>query len=124
MYAIGGRGGSVYHVTSLEDYSAEEAPVPGTFRYGLTEVDGPRTIVFDVSGTINLKSRLTCSDPYVTIAGQTAPGKGILSVVLLSVWQATASHASSVCAVDIIMTMWLIRLKDSTVLVWPATIMR
>ncbi len=77
-YAIGGRGGSVYHVTSLEDYSAEEAPVPGTFRYGLTEVDGPRTIVFDVSGTINLKSRLTCSDPYVTIAGQTAPGKGIL----------------------------------------------
>lgn len=77
-YAIGGRGGSVYHVTSLEDYATGDTPVPGTFRYGLTEVDGPRTIVFDVSGTINLKARLTCSDPYVTIAGQTAPGKGIL----------------------------------------------
>lgn len=77
-YAIGGRGGSVYHVTSLEDYATGDTPVPGTFRYGLTEVDGPRTIVFDVSGTINLKARLTCSDSYVTIAGQTAPGKGIL----------------------------------------------
>jgi len=77
-YAIGGRGGTVYHVTSLEDYAPEEAPVPGTFRYGIKEVSGPRTIVFDVAGTITLKARLTCSDPYVTVAGQTAPGKGIL----------------------------------------------
>lgn len=77
-YAIGGRGGVVYHVTSLEDYASDEAPVPGTFRYGIREVNGPRTIVFDVAGTITLKARLTCSDPYVTVAGQTAPGKGIL----------------------------------------------
>ena len=77
-YAIGGRGGVVYHVTSLEDYSGEGAPIPGTFRYGINEVEGPRTIVFDVEGTIQLKARLTCSDPYVTVAGQTAPGKGIL----------------------------------------------
>ena len=78
-YAIGGRGGVVYHVTSLEDYvEGSENPIPGTFRYGIREVDGPRTIVFDVEGTINLKARLTCSDPYVTVAGQTAPGKGIL----------------------------------------------
>lgn len=78
-YAIGGRGGSVYHVTSLEDYAeGTESPIPGTFRYGIREVKGPRTIVFDVEGTIQLKARLTCSDPYVTIAGQTAPGKGIL----------------------------------------------
>ena len=77
-YAIGGRGGVVYHVTSLEDYSGEDAPIPGTFRYGINEVEGPRTIVFDVEGTIQLKARLTCSDPYVTVAGQTAPGKGIL----------------------------------------------
>ncbi len=77
-YATGGRGGVVYHVTSLDDYSGDEAPIPGTFRYGIKEVKGPRTIVFDVAGTITLKSRLTCSDPYVTVAGQTAPGKGIL----------------------------------------------
>ena len=78
-YAIGGRGGVVYHVTSLEDYvEGTDTPIPGTFRYGIREVKGPRTIVFDVEGTIQLKARLTCSDPYVTIAGQTAPGKGIL----------------------------------------------
>lgn len=77
-YATGGRGGVVYHVTSLDDYSDGEAPIQGTFRYGIKEVKGPRTIVFDVAGTITLRSRLTCPDPYVTIAGQTAPGKGIL----------------------------------------------
>ena len=75
-FAIGGRGGSVYHVTSLDDDASN--PQPGTFRYGITKIKGPRTIVFDVAGTIYLKARLTCSDPYVTIAGQTAPGRGIL----------------------------------------------
>ena len=74
-YAIGGRGGIVYHVTSLED--DVENPAEGTFRYGITKVKGPRTIVFDVCGYITLKGRLTCSDPYVTVAGQTAPGEGI-----------------------------------------------
>lgn len=75
-FAIGGRGGSVYHVTSLDDDL--DNPLPGTFRYGITKVSGPRTIVFDVAGVIYLKGRLTCSDPYVTIAGQTAPGNGIM----------------------------------------------
>lgn len=74
-FAIGGRGGTVYHVTSLDD--DVNNPAEGTFRYGITKVSGPRTIVFDVSGYITLKGRLTCSDPYVTIAGQTAPGEGI-----------------------------------------------
>ena len=75
-FAIGGRGGSVCHVTSLDD--DVQNPLPGTLRHALTRVTGPRTIVFDVAGTIGLKGRLTCSDPYVTIAGQTAPGRGIL----------------------------------------------
>lgn len=74
-YAIGGRGGGVYHVTSLDD--DVDNPAEGTFRYGITKVEGPRTIVFDVCGYITLKGRLTCSDPYVTVAGQTAPGEGI-----------------------------------------------
>lgn len=75
-FAVGGRGGTVYHVTSLDDDPA--SPQPGTFRYGITRVHGPRTIVFDVAGTIHLKARLTCSDKYVTIAGQTAPANGIM----------------------------------------------
>ncbi len=72
-YAIGGRGGVVYHVTSLADDGSE-----GTLRYGLKEVKGPRTIVFDVAGVISLKSRLSISDKFVTVAGQTAPGNGIM----------------------------------------------
>ena len=73
-YAQGGRGGVVYHVTSL----ADDASTPGTLRYGLEKLTGPRTIVFDVSGVIPLTSTLTCSDSYVTIAGQTAPGIGVM----------------------------------------------
>ena len=77
-YAIGGRGGSVYHVTTLEDNGDDENPIHGSFRYGIKKVTGPRTIVFDVGGVIALKNRLTCSDKYVTVAGQTAPGNGIM----------------------------------------------
>lgn len=77
-YAIGGRDGVVYHVTSLADNGDDDAPTPGTLRYGIKKVSGPRTIVFDVGGVITLKNRLTCSDKYVTIAGQTAPGHGIM----------------------------------------------
>ena len=77
-YAIGGRGGQVVHVTSLEDTATEGVPDQGTLRYALETVTGPRTVVFDVSGVINLTKQIVVNEPYVTIAGQTAPGDGIL----------------------------------------------
>ena len=70
-FAIGGRGGSVYHVTSLSSDN-----VPGTLKYGLL-LDEPHTIVFDVSGIIDLGFEAIFTKPYITIAAQTAPGKGI-----------------------------------------------
>jgi hypothetical protein len=69
-YSNGGRGGKVISVTSLEDDG------PGTLREAC-ETGGARIIVFKVSGIIRLKSPLIVRAPYLTIAGQTAPGDGI-----------------------------------------------
>ena len=76
-YAKGGRGGRVIQVTNLEDYDpAAEAVIPGSFRAACM-AEGPRIIVFRTSGTIQLKAPLHITEPYCTIAGQTAPGDGI-----------------------------------------------
>jgi hypothetical protein len=82
-FAVGGRGGKVLEVTNLEDYisdrndpSKSEPVIPGSLRAAV-EADGPRTIVFRVGGTIQLKGPLVIKNPYCTVAGQTAPGDGI-----------------------------------------------
>ena len=71
-FAQGGRGGSVYHVTSLSNDN-----VPGTLKYGLVSITEPHTIVFDVSGLIVMDFGSLFAKSNITIAAQTAPGKGI-----------------------------------------------
>ena len=69
-HSFGGRGGKVFVVTSLADSG------PGTLREACDAV-GPRIVVFDAAGIIHLKSPLRIRAPYITIAGQTAPGDGV-----------------------------------------------
>ena len=70
MYTPGGRGGKVILVTSLADRG------PGTLREAC-ETGGARIVVFQVSGLIRLETPINVRAPYLTIAGQTAPGDGI-----------------------------------------------
>lgn len=70
QWAKGGRGGKAIAVTNLRDAG------PGSLRAAL-EASGPRTVIFRVAGTIELNSPLRVANPYLTIAGQSAPGDGV-----------------------------------------------
>lgn len=78
-FATGGRGGDVYHVTKLTDYTGSPplADRQGTLRHAISSATGARTIVFDVGGTIQLLDNLSVNKSNITVAGQTAPGPGI-----------------------------------------------
>lgn len=71
-YAHGGRGGKIVYVTNLKDDGSE-----GSLRWALTNGSGPRTVMFKVSGIIDMQYKTCRVDDNVTIAAQTAPGKGI-----------------------------------------------
>jgi hypothetical protein len=73
----GGRGGTVCRITSLSD--TQWPPAPGTLRYCVEASTGPRFVIFEISGIIHLvNGPLHVRNPFITIAGQTAPSPGIL----------------------------------------------
>ncbi len=94
-FAAGGRGGVVIRVINLNDDG------PGSLRAAIV-AKGPRIIVFDVAGTIRLKSDLVIREPRVTITGEGAPAGGI----------AIADHGLVIKADDVIIRYFRSRLGD------------
>ncbi|MCS7464380.1 pectinesterase family protein [Paenibacillus doosanensis] len=99
-YTSGGRGQTVYEVTTLEDYGKGETPIPGSLRDAVSQSD--RTIVFRVGGTIHLKESLKIFGSNLTLAGQTAPGDGIT----------VSDYTTSIEADNIIIRYMRFRLGD------------
>lgn len=95
--ALGGRGGKVLFVTTLDDHG------PGSLRAAV-ETPGPRTILFRVSGTIKLEKPLRIREGRVTIAGQSAPGDGIT----------LRDHPLEVAADDVVIRYIRSRLGDES----------
>ena len=71
---VGGRGGRIVEVTNLNDSGV------GSFRQAVAVERGPRIVVFKIGGIINLKSNIEIYEPFLTVAGQTALGEGIVLV--------------------------------------------